>query len=154
MLGLASALTAAILLTAAVAAAKAPPLPQATGHRTVTVVARGIPTPTQFAAFAGKLFVFGYFHVGVNCVMPPSFNCDLSAGLYLDGQPIPGSGRNVTVPNNSIGLEIEWNLFGVASNVPAGIHHITISWNGQSPNPGQVSTIFGDNHTGAIALGG
>src|SRR5260221_7889605 len=52
-------LAAAIALTAAAAAAKAPPLPQATGHRTVTVVARGIPTPTEFAVFAGRLFVGG-----------------------------------------------------------------------------------------------
>jgi len=53
----AGALAAAIALTAGAAAAKAPPLPQATGHRTVTVVARGIPTPTEFAVFAGRLFV-------------------------------------------------------------------------------------------------
>ena len=55
-----AALAAAIALTAAAAAAKAPPLPQATGHRTVTVVARGIPTPTEFAVLAGRLFVAGY----------------------------------------------------------------------------------------------
>jgi glucose/arabinose dehydrogenase len=55
-----AALTAAIALTAAAAAAKAPALPHAAGHRTVTVVARGIPTPTEFAVFAGRLFVGGY----------------------------------------------------------------------------------------------
>ena len=55
-----AALATATALTAAGAAAKAPPLPQATGHRTVTVVARGIPTPTEFAVFAGRLFVGGY----------------------------------------------------------------------------------------------
>ena len=55
-----AALAAAIALTAAAAAAKAPPMPQAAGHRTVTVVARGIPTPTEFASLAGKLFVSGY----------------------------------------------------------------------------------------------
>ena len=55
-----AALAATIALTAAAAAAKAPPLPQATGHRTVTVVARGIPTPTEFAVLAGRLFVAGY----------------------------------------------------------------------------------------------
>ena len=55
-----AALAAATALTAAGCAAKAPPLPQATGHRTVTVVARGVPTPTEFAVFAGRLFVAGY----------------------------------------------------------------------------------------------
>jgi glucose/arabinose dehydrogenase len=62
------------LLTTAVAAAKAPPLPQATGHRTVTVVARGIPTPTQFARFAGRLFVSGYGN---------EQNPDVPGGVYL-----------------------------------------------------------------------
>src|SRR5215470_3367541 len=42
------------------AAAEASSLPQATGHRTVTVVARGVPTPTEFAVFDGQLFVSGY----------------------------------------------------------------------------------------------
>lgn len=61
-----AALAAAIALTAAGAAAKshsaarANSLPQATGHRTVTVVARGVPTPTAFAVFAGRLLVAGY----------------------------------------------------------------------------------------------
>jgi glucose/arabinose dehydrogenase len=73
-LGLASALTAAIVLTTAVAAAKAPPLPQATGHRTVTVVVRGVPTPTQFAVFAGRLFVSGY---------GDEQNVDVRGGVYL-----------------------------------------------------------------------
>jgi glucose/arabinose dehydrogenase len=74
-LGLASALTAAILLTAAVGAAEAPPpLPHATGHRTVKVVARGVPTPTQFAAFAGKLFASGYGN---------EQNPDVPGGVYL-----------------------------------------------------------------------
>jgi glucose/arabinose dehydrogenase len=53
-------LAAAIALTAAGAAANAPALPQATGHRKVMVVARGVPTPTEFAVFAGRLFVAGY----------------------------------------------------------------------------------------------
>ena len=53
-------LATAIALTAGAAGATTPPLPQATGHRTVTVVARGIPTPTEFAVLAGQLFVAGY----------------------------------------------------------------------------------------------
>jgi glucose/arabinose dehydrogenase len=55
-----AALATALALTAVAAAAKAPPLPRAAGHRTVRVVARGVPTPTQFALFRGRLFVAGY----------------------------------------------------------------------------------------------
>ena len=55
-----AALAAAIAPAAAAAAAKVPPRPQATGHRTVTIVARGVPTPTEFAVLAGRIFVAGY----------------------------------------------------------------------------------------------
>jgi glucose/arabinose dehydrogenase len=55
-----AALVAAVALTTAASAAKDPPLPRAAGHRTVTVVARGVPTPTEFAFLAGRLFVAGY----------------------------------------------------------------------------------------------
>jgi glucose/arabinose dehydrogenase len=55
-----AALAAAIAPSAAVAATTAPPLPQGAGHQRVTVVARGVPTPTAFASFAGQLFVAGY----------------------------------------------------------------------------------------------
>ena len=53
-------LAAALALTAAGCGGKAHALPQATGHRPVTIVARGVPTPTEFAALAGRLFVAGY----------------------------------------------------------------------------------------------
>jgi glucose/arabinose dehydrogenase len=61
-----AALATAIALTVAGAGAKAHSaakphqLPQATGHRSVTVVARGVPTPTAFAVFGRRLFVAGY----------------------------------------------------------------------------------------------
>jgi glucose/arabinose dehydrogenase len=55
-----AALAAAIAPAAGAAAAKAPPLPRGTGHWSVTLVARGVPTPTAFAFFAGRLFVAGY----------------------------------------------------------------------------------------------
>ena len=69
-----AALAAAIALTAAGAADNAPALPHATGHRTVTVVARGVPTPTDFALFAGRLFVAGY---------GDEHNADAVGGVYL-----------------------------------------------------------------------
>jgi glucose/arabinose dehydrogenase len=81
-----AALAATIALTAAAAAAKAPPLPQATGHRTVTVVARGIPTPTEFAFLAGRLFVGGY---------GDESNPTVAGGVY-----ILGGGKAIRVPGS------------------------------------------------------
>jgi glucose/arabinose dehydrogenase len=85
-----AALAGAIALTAAATAAEAPPLPQATGHRTVTVVARGVPTPTEFAVFAGRLFVAGY---------GDEHKPNVAGGVYLLGGGkairVPGSPRHV-----------------------------------------------------------
>ena len=65
-------------------------MPQATGHRTVTVVARGIPTPTEFAFLAGRLFVGGY---------GDETNPNVAGGVYLlDGGKairVPGSPPHV-----------------------------------------------------------
>jgi glucose/arabinose dehydrogenase len=81
---------AAIALTAAAATATVPPLPRATGHRTVTVVARDVPTPTEFAFFAGRLFVAGY---------GDEHNPDVPGGVYIltGGKAIrvPGSPQHV-----------------------------------------------------------
>jgi glucose/arabinose dehydrogenase len=85
-----AALAAAIALTAAGAADNAPALPHATGHRTVTVVARGVPTPTDFALFAGQLFVAAY---------GDEHNADAAGGVYIlaGGKAIrvPGSPKHV-----------------------------------------------------------
>jgi glucose/arabinose dehydrogenase len=80
-----AALAAAVAVTAA-AAAKSPPLPQATGHRAVTVVARGIPTPTEFAVFDGRLFVAGY---------GDEKNPKVTGGVY-----IVGGGKAIKVPGS------------------------------------------------------
>ena len=85
------ALAAAIALTAAgCGAAKARTLPQASGDRTVTVVARGVPTPTAFAVFAGQLFVAGYGN---------QQNPSAAGGVYLLGggraTRVPGSPKHV-----------------------------------------------------------
>src|SRR5690242_20607725 len=85
-----AALAAAIALTAAAAAARTPPLPRAAGNRTVTVVARGVPTPTEFAVLGGRLFVSGYGN---------ERNPNAAGGVYLlrGGKAIrvPGSPRHV-----------------------------------------------------------
>ena len=85
-----AALAAAIALTAAGCGAKTSRLPHAAGDRTVTVVARGVPTPTAFAFFSGRLFVAGYgaWH-----------NANVAGGVYLLGGGkairLPGSPKHV-----------------------------------------------------------
>jgi glucose/arabinose dehydrogenase len=85
-----AALAAAIALTAAGCGAKGPSLPRATGNRTVTVVARGVPTPTAFAVFAGRLFVGGY---------GAEHNTNVLGGVYVlrGGKAVrlPGSPKHV-----------------------------------------------------------
>jgi len=73
-------------LAAAGAAAKAPPLPRSSGQQTVTVVTRGVPTPTQFAVFAGRLFVAGY---------GDEANPDVVGGVY-----VLGGGKAIRVPGS------------------------------------------------------
>src|SRR5215470_7546079 len=100
-----AALAAAIALTAAVAAAKVPPLPHATGHRAVTVVAHGVPTPTEFAVFAGRLFVAGYGE---------EHNPNVAGGVYIlaGGKAIrvPGS------PQHVFGLAAARNTLYLSTN--------------------------------------
>src|SRR3954451_19102328 len=85
-----AALVAAIALTTAASAAKHPPLPRAAGHRTVTVVARGVPTPTEFTVLGGHLFAAGYGDEKKPGVV---------GGVYLlrggEAIRVPGSPRHV-----------------------------------------------------------
>jgi glucose/arabinose dehydrogenase len=90
-----AALAAAIALSAVGCAGKAPPLPQATGHRTVTVVARDVPTPTEFAVSAGRLFVAGY---------GDEHNPNVAGGVY-----VLGDGKAIRVPGSP------QHVFGLAS---------------------------------------
>jgi glucose/arabinose dehydrogenase len=98
-------LAALTAVGAAAAAAKVPRLPQATGHRTVTVVARGVPTPTQFAVFAGRLFVAGY---------GDEHDSSVAGGVYLlrGGKAIrvPGS------PQHVFGLAAAKNTLYLSTN--------------------------------------
>jgi hypothetical protein len=81
-----AALAAAIVVTAAGCGAKGRTLPQAAGHRAVTVVARGVPTPTEFAVAAGRLFVAGY---------GDEHNPDVAGGVY-----VLGGGKAIRVPGS------------------------------------------------------
>ena len=83
----AAIVAAAAAVAAAGAAAKSPPpAPKAAGGRTVTVVARGVPTPTAFAVLAGRLFVSGY---------GDEYHANVLGGLY-----VLGGGKAVRVPGS------------------------------------------------------
>jgi hypothetical protein len=123
------------------------PEPLTTGPHSGTLTDTTLTTTT-----AGRMFVFGHLHVGVNCPAQTGFNCDFNFGLYVDGQPAPGSDDFLLILNNTSPFEAT-GLFGVAPNVPAGVHHVTIGWNGNSPNPTLLTATTGDDHTAAIELG-
>jgi hypothetical protein len=119
-----------------------------TGPHTGTLSTTTLTTPA-----AGSVFAFGHVNVNVSCPADSGFNCNFELGLYIDGQPVPGGGRFLLVPNNTVPTEIV-ELFGVATGVPAGTHRITIAYNGNSPNPASVTVTRSEDHSGAIALGG
>jgi glucose/arabinose dehydrogenase len=104
---------AAIALTAAGCAAKGSSLPQATGHRTVTVVARGVPTPTEFAVVAGRVFVSGY---------GAEHNPNVAGGVY-----VLGGGRAIRVPGSP------QHVFGLAaakSTLYVSTSQALLAWSG------------------------
>ncbi|MFL5900570.1 MAG: hypothetical protein ACJ75S_05170 [Solirubrobacterales bacterium] len=87
LLAIGAAGVAALLAIGGVAAAKAPPPPpRAVGGRTVTLVARGVRSPTAFAAVGGRLFVAAY---GANR------NSTTTGGVYL-----LGGGKAIRVPGS------------------------------------------------------
>jgi glucose/arabinose dehydrogenase len=90
-----AALTAATALTACGGEATTSSLPRASGHRTVTVVAHGVPTPTEFAALGGRIFVAGY---------GAEHNPDVAGGVY-----VLGGGKATRVPGSP------QHVFGVAA---------------------------------------
>jgi glucose/arabinose dehydrogenase len=104
---------AALALTATAAAAKAPPLPHAVGHRTVTVVARGVPTPTAFAVLAGRLFVAGY-----GAENDPK----VSGGVYLLGR-----GKAVRVPASPKHV---WGLAAGKNTLYLSTNQKLLAWSG------------------------
>jgi glucose/arabinose dehydrogenase len=108
-----AALAAAVVLTAAGCGDKDPRLPQATGHRTVTVVARGVPTPTAFAVFAGRLFVAGYGE---------QHNTNVAGGVY-----VLGGGKAVRVPGSPRHV---WGLAATKNTLYVSNIQALLAWSG------------------------
>ncbi len=140
MLKLAAAALAAVVATAAgAAAAKAPRPPEAAGGRAVTVVGRGVPTPTAFAVFAGRLFVAGY---------GDEHDPDVAGGLYL-----LGGGKALKVPGSPD------HVFGLASvrgtlYLSTGATILAWSgWDGTRFQSSRVVTTMDDGAFNGLAVG-
>ncbi len=97
---------------------------------------------------AGNVFALGHVDVQVDC---GPFTCGFTAGLYVDGQPVPGSGRVVELPVFS-STEETLDLFGLAPGLSAGVHHITIAL--RSPVRLPSITVNGETHAAALGLAG
>lgn len=99
---------------------------------------------------AGKVFVFGRASFASPC-QAGGANCSIRAGLYVDDQPVAGSG---VVASAAAGRTTSWqfNSFGVAENVPAGVHTLRIVVRFISGSPGD-GTSTGNAMIGGISVG-
>ncbi len=91
----AAACVAVLATSGAVAARARHHRHSAAGGRPVTVVARGVPTPTEFAVTAGRVFVSGY---------GDEQNAKVAGGVY-----VLGGGKAVRVPGSPA------HVFGLAA---------------------------------------
>jgi hypothetical protein len=114
-----------------------------------TASLRGPTTITT--AVAGSIFATGRMELGMRCAAATTYNCSFTAGLYVDGKPVPASSFFATVPNGGE-QTYQLNLFGVLSGVPAGTHQVTIGWKSTPPNKAE-SYFQTELSSGAILLG-
>jgi hypothetical protein len=113
--------------------------------------AKAVPAPTRGAQMftvditmktAGRIMGFGRGTFSVTCNVPGTA---ITAGLYLDGTPLVGSGT--PLPSNGSPAQI--NLFGVtASSYPAGVHTLEL---GASCASGGFSQTDNDNADVALS---
>jgi hypothetical protein len=96
---------------------------------------------------SGDVLAVGHADLQIDC---GPLICGFTAGLYVDGQPVPGSAHNVELPVFA-SIEETVDLFGIAPSVPAGIHHITIGLRAAVHLPS--ITDGAETHSAAIALG-
>ena len=115
----------------------APPLLAGIAPTTIT-------TPT-----AGKLFVLGDAPaMNVGCSGSP---CSVDIGLYVDGQPVPGTKRSFSAAAGMSQTK-SLTISGVTGTLPAGTH--TVSFGRTQTSGSVVPFTNNDSHTSAIALGG
>jgi hypothetical protein len=112
-------LLAGVVATAGASAAQGPPPPKTTNGHAVTVVARGIPTPTTFAFGGGQVFVAGF---------GDEEKPKVTGGVYVlkGGKPVklPGS------PPHVFGLAYSKGTLYVSGGVRVGEIFAWSGWNG------------------------
>lgn len=96
---------------------------------------------------SGDVLAIGHADLQVDC---GPLVCGFTVGLYVDGQPVPGSGHNVELPAFDVADET-LDVFGIAPSVPAGTHHITIGL--RAPVRLPSITVGDETHSAAIQLG-
>jgi hypothetical protein len=103
---------------------------------------------------AGRVFAFGHVDVTADCPTAVlTVTCSFTVGLYLDGQPVPGSARSLEIAPFSTGVEETADMFGIAASAPAGTHHVTIGYSTVIHSPSNL-VVNGPTHSAALALGG
>lgn len=96
---------------------------------------------------SGDVLAIGHADLQIDC---GALACGFTAGLYVDGQPVPGSARTIDLPVFASSEETV-ELFGIAPSVPAGTHHITIGL--RAPVHLPSITVGDETHSAAIELG-
>jgi hypothetical protein len=96
---------------------------------------------------SGDVLAVGHADLQIDC---GPLVCGFTAGLYVDGQPVPGSAHNIELPVFA-STEESVELFGIAPSVPAGTHHITIGL--RAPVHLPSITAGAETHSAAIQLG-
>jgi hypothetical protein len=100
----------------------------------------------------GKLLVSGHLDLTADCPTPfPTIDCFYEVGLYVDRQPVPGSGHSVDMQAFTTAEQVT-DLSGLASGVPAGTHHITIGY--RTVVHGPSITAGAETRSWAVAFAG
>ena len=103
---------------------------------------------------AGRAFAFGHVDVTADCpTAVPTVTCSFTVGLYIDGQPVPGSARGFDITAFSTGVEETAELFGIAASAPAGTHHVTIGYRTFIHSPSNL-VVNAPTHAAVLVLGG
>lgn len=122
--------------------------PRLVGGHTGTLT---YPTATIETSTAGSVFVTANVIVGASCPAG-MYNCDFEIGVFLDGRPVPSTGGFALLSHGTSQSET-FHVLGIAPEVPAGTHSLTVGWSGESPNPSTITFETGESQLGAIALG-
>ena len=105
-------------------------------------------------AAGGRLLALGQANIQQGCDATSNFTCDYEYGLYVDGNPVPGSMRPISVAkNSSAGGEL---VFSGISNPVVGPGPHTVSIAGKLTNTNAVGggSTFTLRGMSAVAIGG